>query len=78
MPIYEYRCDVCGQAVSVKRAVDDRDLPLTCGGPNCVRPPHMMTRIISAPNFQLKGGGWYVTDFKGKSQDGDNGSGSPT
>lgn len=62
MPVYEYRCDTCGQTFEViQKFVDE---PLTvhegCGGP--------VHRLLSAPALQFKGSGWYVTDYaKGKS-----------
>jgi putative FmdB family regulatory protein len=59
MPIYEYRCDSCGfQNEYLQRM---QDAPLTdC--PECGKPT--LAKLVSAAGFQLKGTGWYVTDFK--------------
>lgn len=59
MPIYEYRCGACGfQNEYLQRM---HDAPLTdC--PECGKPA--FTKLVSAAGFQLKGTGWYVTDFK--------------
>jgi putative FmdB family regulatory protein len=60
MPIYEYRCGACGQAHEVLQKVTEP--PLTeC--PSCGKPG--MQKLLTAAGFQLKGGGWYATDFKG-------------
>ena len=59
MPIYEYRCGACG----IQREFLQRlnDAPLTdC--PECGK--RTFSKLISAAGFQLKGGGWYATDFK--------------
>ena len=57
MPIYEYKCEKCDKVFEVRRKFSDE--PLTtheeCGGP--------VHRLISAPAFQFKGSGWYVTDY---------------
>lgn len=62
MPIYEYRCDSCGfQKEFIQRM---SDAPLTdC--PQCGKPS--FNKMVTAAGFQLKGSGWYATDFKGKS-----------
>lgn len=59
MPIYEYRCDSCGfQKEYIQRMSDAR---LTdC--PECKQVT--FNKMVTAAGFQLKGGGWYVTDFK--------------
>lgn len=60
MPIYEYRCGACGQEHEVLQKVSER--PLTkC--PACGKPA--LKKLLSAAGFQLKGSGWYATDFKG-------------
>jgi putative FmdB family regulatory protein len=61
MPIYEYRCDACGhQEEFLQRVVEP---PLTqC--PVCHKPT--FSKLLSAAGFQLKGSGWYATDFKSK------------
>ena len=60
MPIYEYRCGACGKEHEVLQKVSER--PLTkC--PACGKPK--LQKMLSAAGFQLKGSGWYATDFKG-------------
>lgn len=63
MPIYEYRCSGCGHETEVLQKMSDA--PLTdC--PSCGK--STLTKLISAAGFQLKGSGWYVTDFRGGSK----------
>jgi putative FmdB family regulatory protein len=60
MPIYEYRCGECGQEHEMLQKVSEP--PLTeC--PACGKPA--LQKLLSAAGFQLKGSGWYATDFKG-------------
>jgi putative FmdB family regulatory protein len=59
MPTYEYQCTACQKHVEKFQKMSDEPL-LDC--PHCHEP--QLTRQISAPAFQLKGTGWYVTDFK--------------
>lgn len=60
MPIYAYRCQDCGFAKDVLQKVSDA--PLTdC--PSCNQPS--FKKQLTAAGFQLKGTGWYVTDFRG-------------
>lgn len=60
MPIYAYKCESCGLAKDVLQKMSDT--PLTdcpgCGAPT-------FKKQLTAAGFQLKGSGWYVTDFKG-------------
>lgn len=69
MPIYGYRCAECGHQKDVLQKLSDA--PLTkcpaCGAES-------FSKEVSAPAFQLKGTGWYVTDFR----DGNKPSGAPT
>lgn len=59
MPIYAYRCDACGHAKDVLQKMSDA--PLTdC--PACNAPA--FKKQLTAAGFQLKGSGWYVTDFR--------------
>ena len=59
MPIYEYRCRECGYQKEFLQRMSDA--PLTdC--PECGKPS--FTKLLSAAGFQLKGTGWYATDFK--------------
>jgi putative FmdB family regulatory protein len=63
MPIYEYRCSECGQDHEVLQKVSEP--PLTeC--PACGKPA--LQKQLSAAGFQLKGSGWYATDFKGSAK----------
>lgn len=59
MPIYEYRCQTCGHYVDVLQKLSDDPLR-QC--PECNT--EALKRLVSAPAFRLKGGGWYETDFK--------------
>ena len=59
MPIYEYQCQSCGHELEVLQKVSDPP-PTDC--PKCGKPT--LTKKISAAGFQLKGGGWYATDYK--------------
>ena len=60
MPIYAYRCDACGHAKDVLQKVSDPVLS-TC--PACGAAA--FRKQLTAAGFQLKGSGWYATDFKG-------------
>jgi putative FmdB family regulatory protein len=64
MPFYEYQCKNCGHELEAMQKVSDSPLK-KC--PHCGK--SQLQRLMSAPVFRLKGGGWYETDFKG---DGDN------
>ncbi len=63
MPIYEYACASCGHIFDVLQKMDADPL-LDC--PECGKPE--LKKLLSAPNFRLKGGGWYETDFKKDNQ----------
>jgi putative FmdB family regulatory protein len=60
MPIYEYRCSECGHQTEVLQKISEPALTVctACGQPT-------LTKLLSAAGFQLKGSGWYATDFKG-------------
>jgi putative FmdB family regulatory protein len=60
MPIYEYRCSSCGHELEALRRFADPPL-LAC--PACKA--DTLVKKVSAAGFQLKGSGWYATDFKG-------------
>lgn len=62
MPIYEYRCDACGFEKEYLQKLSDAPLK-DC--PECGKPA--LSKLVSAAGFQLKGSGWYATDFKGGS-----------
>ncbi|MCP3959745.1 MAG: zinc ribbon domain-containing protein [bacterium] len=65
MPIYEYKCLSCDTQSEVMQRISEPPLETCedCGGE--------LKKLISAPAFQFKGSGWYVTDYAGKG--GDNG-----
>jgi putative FmdB family regulatory protein len=60
MPIYEYRCGACGHELEVLQKLSEAPLS-DC--PECHK--STLTKLVSAAGFQLKGSGWYATDFKG-------------
>ena len=60
MPIYAYRCSTCGHAKDVLQKLSDAPLS-TC--PACGA--DTFSKQVTAAGFQLKGSGWYATDFKG-------------
>jgi putative FmdB family regulatory protein len=59
MPFYEYQCNHCGHTLEAMQKISDSPLK-KC--PHCGKP--QLQRLMSAPVFRLKGGGWYETDFK--------------
>lgn len=67
MPIYEYKCEKCGDVFEVRQNYSDQPVTVheKCGG--------QVEKLISAPSFQFKGSGWYVNDY-GK---GNNGAKKP-
>lgn len=60
MPIYEYRCSGCGFQKEYLQKVSDPPMSLC---PSCNT--ETFTKMLTAAGFQLKGSGWYATDFKG-------------
>ena len=65
MPLYEYKCQSCGETFEVIQKFSDAPLEIHegCGG--------LLERLVSPPALQFKGSGWYVTDYasgNGKSQ----------
>jgi putative FmdB family regulatory protein len=60
MPFYEYECENCKFYVELLQKVSDPPLK-KC--PSCGK--NKVKKLVSAPVFRLKGGGWYETDFKG-------------
>jgi len=64
MPLYEYECESCGDRIEVLQRVGAPPIGVceTCGGE--------MRRLLSAPAFQFKGTGWYVTDYAKKNSSG--------
>jgi putative FmdB family regulatory protein len=73
MPIYEYRCEKCGDFEQMQRITDP---PID----RCPRCHRKVRRLISNTSFQLKGSGWYVTDYPrgGAKRDGDTAAKSET
>ena len=65
MPIYAYRCSACGHAKDVLQKLSDAPLT-TC--PACGA--DAFGKQVTAAGFQLKGSGWYVTDFRGGNSSG--------
>jgi putative FmdB family regulatory protein len=63
MPIYEYRCESCSHTLDALQKLSDKPLR-KC--PECGK--SALKRLMSAPSFRLKGGGWYETDFKSDSE----------
>ena len=59
MPIYEYRCSACGFEKDALQKLSDPPL-IEC--PKCGK--STLVKLVSAAGFQLKGSGWYATDFK--------------
>ncbi|MDO5679049.1 MAG: zinc ribbon domain-containing protein [Pelistega sp.] len=74
MPIYAYKCSACGHQKEAIQKMSDAPLT-TC--PECGK--ETLTKQVTAAGFQLKGTGWYVTDFRGgnspSSSSGGSGSG---
>lgn len=60
MPIYAYKCESCGFAKDVLQKMSDAPLEVC---PSCAQAT--FKKQVTAAGFQLKGSGWYVTDFKG-------------
>ena len=75
MPLYEYKCHRCGKTFETIQKFSDKPLKVhpECGGE--------VERLLSAPSFQFKGSGWYVTDYgrhgSSSSHEGKNGKSGP-
>lgn len=67
MPIYEYQCKSCGHQLEAFQKITDEALK-NC--PECQQPT--LNKLISSTSFQLKGTGWYATDFKDKNKPKEN------
>lgn len=67
MPLYEYRCDGCGEVFEVIQKFADKPLQTheKCGG--------RVQRLLSVPALQFKGSGWYITDYAKSGGSGKNG-----
>jgi putative FmdB family regulatory protein len=59
MPIYDYKCSDCEYETEIIQKFSDEPKTLC---PNCNK--NGLQKMVSAPSFRLKGGGWYETDFK--------------
>lgn len=70
MPIYEYQCDKCGALLEVMQKMSDKPLS------RCTKCRGKVRKVVSRSSFQLKGSGWYLTDYAGKG--GSKSSGSET
>ena len=68
MPLYEYKCEGCGDVFEIQQKFADEPLTVhdKCGG--------RVERLISAPALQFKGSGWYVTDYARSGNGGASGS----
>ena len=62
MPLYEYQCEACGHRFEVIQKISDALIAVcpSCGG--------AVRKLQSAPAFQFKGSGWYITDYARKDQ----------
>ena len=60
MPIYEYQCKKCGETIEIMQKFSEAPLKVcpACGG--------RVAKLMSMNSFQLKGSGWYVTDYAGR------------
>lgn len=63
MPLYDYLCANCGKTCEILQKVNETQ---SAACPHCGKA--QLKRQVSAPRFQLKGSGWYETDFKTKPQ----------
>jgi putative FmdB family regulatory protein len=72
MPIYAYKCSSCGHAKDVLQKISDAPLTVcpACGA-------EAFSKQVTAAGFQLKGSGWYVTDFRGGSNGGNGATSAP-
>lgn len=72
MPIYAYRCEECGFAKDVLQKISDEPLSVC---PSCGK--SSFQKQVTAAGFQLKGSGWYVTDFRNGSAAGATSAAEP-
>jgi putative FmdB family regulatory protein len=68
VPIYEYQCTKCGEVFEAFQKINDEPVS------SCRFCDGSVERLISHTSFQLKGSGWYLTDYSRKSQPSDSGS----
>ena len=64
MPLYEYDCPVCGRIEVIQKFSDDPLTTCPLCRKNGVESP--ISKVVSLSSFQLKGSGWYATDYHGK------------
>lgn len=69
MPIYEYQCEQCGAVLEALQKISEKPLS------KCTQCSGKLHKLISQSAFHLKGSGWYVTDYAGKSKKPDSPSG---
>jgi len=69
MPIYKYKCEKCGSQVEVIQKISDAPLK------RCSKCRGKLEKLVSRTSFQLKGSGWYATDYPRK--DGSGGTDAP-
>ena len=62
MPLYEYKCKNCNKTFEVLQKINSEPLE------KCIHCNGKVEKLISASSFQLKGSGWYLTDYKNKSK----------
>ncbi|MGS1008437.1 FmdB family zinc ribbon protein [Achromobacter anxifer] len=72
MPIYAYKCSACGHAKDVLQKISDAPLSVC---PECGE--STFSKQVTAAGFQLKGSGWYVTDFRGNGNGGSASASTP-
>jgi putative FmdB family regulatory protein len=70
MPMYEYICEKCGSHIEVLQKLSDPPLK------RCTKCRGKLEKTVSRTSFQLKGSGWYVTDYSGKDAGGKGASSS--
>jgi putative FmdB family regulatory protein len=72
MPIYAYKCSACGHAKDVLQKISDDPITVcpACGAST-------FSKQVTAAGFQLKGAGWYVSDFRGNGDGANSGVGKP-
>jgi putative FmdB family regulatory protein len=64
MPIYEYICEKCGSHIEVIQKINDEPLK------RCTKCKGKLQKTLSRTSFQLKGSGWYATDYSPKDKSG--------
>jgi putative FmdB family regulatory protein len=72
MPIYEYLCEKCGSHIEVIQKINDAPLK------RCSKCRGKLEKTVSRTSFQLKGSGWYVTDYSRKDTTVDKGNDTGT